>query len=114
MPTKRKQPTTPKAPLAGTKRPRGRPPRQAPGQPATKWQDRLLLNPGETLRQAQNISTGNLGQQDVEHYEVIDAQGQAVGTVEYSARTSLTPPFPTRYRLLQKDSAGNVIVEARW
>jgi hypothetical protein len=73
-----------------------------------------VLRPGETVRQSQGTSTGTLGQNDVETYDVIDAQRQVTGTATYSAATSLTPPFRTRHSLVQKDIGGNVVVESRW
>ena len=78
------------------------------------WKDRLMLNPGETVRQSQRTSTGNLGQSDVEIYDVIDARSQVTGTATYSATTSLKPPCKTSYWLVQKDVAGGVIVDLRW
>jgi hypothetical protein len=49
-----------------------------------------------------------------EHYDVIDAHGQAVGAVVHEADTSLTPPFITHHSLVQRAHDGKVIVEARW
>ena len=65
------------------------------------------------LRKSQGISTGNLGHEDLEIQDVLDAQGQTVGTVTYTATTSIKPPFRTRHSLVQKDLAGNVTVELR-
>lgn len=66
------------------------------------------------LRQLERPTTGTLHQRDVEQYEVIDAQGLTVGTVEYTASTPLRPPFRTRYSLVQKGVAGATIVDRRW
>jgi len=110
MPSKRMQP-----PVTVPKRPRGRPPgSKAKSKPVPTWQDRLMLNPGEVLRKSNGETTGNFGQFDTENYDVIDAQGQSVGTVVYSASTSLKPPFRMRYWLVQKDIAGKAIVDTRW
>ena len=110
MPSKR---TTPA--VTGAKRPRGRPPGgKSRKKPEVTWRDRLVLNPGETVRQAQRITTGNLGQDDVEHHDVIAPQGQIVGTVVYTACTSLKPPFRTSYRLVQRGIDGTVMVNVRW
>lgn len=97
------------------KRPRGRPPgSKTKVKPAATWRDSLLLNPGEVLRLSGGTKKGNLGQLDAETYDVIDAQGQTVGTVVYTASTTLKPPHRTSYWLVQRDLAGNVIVEKRW
>jgi hypothetical protein len=78
------------------------------------WQDRLVLNPGETVRPTHGITTGNLGQNDVEIYDVIDAQSQVTGTATCIEATLLKPPFKTSCSLVQKDIAGKVIVDLRW
>ena len=57
---------------------------------------------------------GNLGQHEVETYDVVDAQGQLVGTVTYTASMSLKPPFRSSYGLVQTDSNGKVVVDVRW
>jgi hypothetical protein len=50
-----------------------------------------------------------------EHYDVVDAQDQVIGTAFYTASTSLKPPFKTtHYLVVQKHVNGNVIVEKRW
>lgn len=97
------------------KRPRGRPPgSKSKKKPAATWQDSLTLNLGEELRLLERAMTGNLGQRDVEQYEVVDAQGLTVGTVTYTATTTLKPPFRASYWVVQKDGDGNVILEERW
>jgi hypothetical protein len=90
-------------------RKRGRPRKQA-----STWEDRLVLNAGETLRKLPRITKGNLGQYETERHELINAQGQVVGDVEYHVSTSLQPPFRRSYSLVQRGSDGKVIVEARW
>ena len=99
----------------GSGKPRGRPlgRKQRTVQPPN-WRDRLKLDPGDTVRQSRSMSTGNLGQDDVEHHEVVDAQDQVIGTVVFTASTSLKPPFRTSHWLVQKDIDGVVIVEERW
>ena len=73
----------------------------------------LILNPGEAVREGQRKTSGNLGHDDMEH-EVIDAQGQILGTIIYTASTSLKPPFIARHCLLQSGNDGKVIVDVRW
>lgn len=104
-----------KSTTIAVKRPRGRPPGSKSNvKPAVTWQDSLLLNPGEVLRQLERVKRGNLDQFEVENYDVLNAQGETVGTVEYTASTPLTPPFKTRYSLVQRDIAGTAIVDKRW
>ena len=44
---------------------------------------------------------------------MLDAQGHVIGSIVYTASTSLKPPFKSSYGLLQKDGFGKVIVEGR-
>ena len=94
---------------------RGRPRKQPAASPRpSTWQDRLRLSAGDVLRALPLTTKGTLGQHDTDHHEVIGADGQLVGTVEYSTSVSLKPPFLTRYWLVQKDIGGNVLVHTRW
>jgi len=45
---------------------------------------------------------------------VVDALGQIVGTVVYTATTSLKPPHRTTYWVVQKSIDGKDIVNKRW
>lgn len=93
------------------KRPRGRPPgSKTKVKPAATWRDSLLLNPGEVLRQLERAKRGNLDQFESETYDVLDAQGLSVGTVVYTETTSMRPPFRTTRWVVQKDIAGNAVV----
>ena len=114
MPSKSNNGTQRQANDRVTGKPRVRTPRRRSEEPKATWQDRLVLNPGETVRQSQGLTTGNLDQKDVEIYDVIDAQSQVTGTATYIEATLLKPPFKTSYSLVQKDIAGKVIVELRW
>lgn len=83
-----------------------------PRQPA--WKKKLELGPGQTLRLVGSGNTGNLGQRDVDLYEVIDSAGLVVGSVEYSEVTSLKPPFLSIRLLVQKGKDAETIFETRW
>jgi hypothetical protein len=72
-----------------------------------------VLKPGESLRLTNRSTSGNFDQDDVEHYDVINAQGQTVGSVIHEAYTSLKPPCATRHWFVQKGLDGTVIVEQR-
>ena len=96
-------------------RKRGRPRKHpVPASRPSSWQDRLVLNHGESVRLTKRITTGNLLQDDVEHYDVVDAQGQVVGAVVHEANTSLWPPCITHHWLVQTGRNGKVIVEEWW
>lgn len=102
--------------LSNVKRPRGRPrgSKSKVKPVVVTWRDSLILNPGDVLLLSGRTRKGNLDQFESETYDVLDAQGLSVGTVEYTASTPLTPPFRTRYSLVQKDTAGTAIIDRRW
>ena len=97
-----------------TKRLKGRPRgSKSEVKPVVTWRDSLLLNPGEVPKETGVIKRGNLDQCEGETYDVLDAQGLTVGTVEYTATTSMRPPCKTTCWLQQKDIAGNDVVNKR-
>lgn len=112
MPAKRNPASQP---TLGDRKPRRRPP-GAKGKviKPPSWRDFLKLNPGEELRQTQSTSVGNLLQDDLESYDVIDSQGTKAGSVVYSASTSLKPPFRTANQVEQRNMVGDVIVRESW
>ena len=103
------------SPVTAAKRPRGRPKgSKSKVEPTVTWRDSLILNPGEMLRVSHGTKKGNLDQCEVETYDVVDAQGQPVGTVMYTANTTLKPPHRTTYWVVQKSIDGKDIVNKRW
>jgi hypothetical protein len=74
----------------------------------------VKLKRGEKLAEPHRLTTGNLAQEDLDHYDVINARGEKVGTVSHTTSMSLAPPFNERHWLVQADLAGNVVVDARW
>ena len=98
-----------------TKRPRGRPRgSKSKVKPVVTWRDSLLLNPGDVLMKTGVVKRGNLDQCEGETYDVLDAEGLVVGTVVYTATTSMRPPCKTTCWVVQKDIVGTAIVDKRW
>lgn len=77
------------------------------------WKQRLKLEEGETLRLDRKYETGNLGQEEVEVYLVIDQHGKVVGSVQYTDHTNIRAPFRQSFHLVQL-KAGTKLVEERW
>jgi hypothetical protein len=97
------------------KKKRGRPRKNPTADPQPdRWQDRVLLAHGQSLGPVNRLTTGTLGQRDVESYDVLDALGQIVGKVLLSASTSLKPPHKMSCSMVQTDTAGSVIVKHVW
>jgi len=76
------------------------------------WKQRLKLEEGETLRLDSKYKKGNLEQEEVELYSVIDQHGIVVGSVQYTVHTDIKAPYRQSFYLVQgKD--GITLVE-RW
>jgi len=71
------------------------------------------LNPGETLKPTGNRSKGPLAETDIYSYAIINEAGVETGSVEHTDHISINGLKRSQH-VVQKDSAGNVIVEVRW
>ena len=80
----------------------------------SQWQQRVVLQTGETLRFIGRTCKGNLDQNEVEEYEIVDLEGAVKGTVTLRTSTSLRPPHRTSYSLEQRDVAGTLTTQAMW
>lgn len=74
---------------------------------------KLRLNPGEILKSTGHRSKGPLAETDIYSYAIINESGVEVGSVEHTDHTSINGLKRSQH-VIQKDSAGNVIVEMRW
>lgn len=74
---------------------------------------KIRLNPGETLKPKGHRSKGPLAETDIYSYAIINEAGVEIGSVVHTDRTSINGLKRSQH-VVQKDSAGNVIVEVRW
>lgn len=74
---------------------------------------KIRLNPGETLRTTGHRSKGPLAETDIYSYAIVNAAGVEVGSVEHTDHTSINGLKRSQH-VIQKDSAGNTIVDERW
>lgn len=74
---------------------------------------KLRLNDGETLKNTGHRTKGPLAETDIYDYQIVNAVGTVVGSVEHTDHTSINGLKRSQH-IIQKDSAGNVIVENRW
>jgi hypothetical protein len=78
------------------------------------WKSKIKLGEGETIRLDNKHTKGNLGQEEVEIYSIINAVGGVVGSVQYIDHTSIKAPFRNSHHLVQLMSDGQVTVNERW
>ena len=74
---------------------------------------KIRLNPGETLKSTGHRSKGPLAETDINLYAVVNDEGMEIGSVEHTDHTSINGLRRSQH-VVQKDSAGNVIVDTRW
>lgn len=74
-----------------------------------RFQDRLQLNEGDSLRENGSRTKGTMGQTEIDYYDVIDAAGTKVGEVTYEDHTNLKG-FKRTVTIEQRDVAGAVVV----
>lgn len=74
---------------------------------------KIRLNPGETLKPTGHRRKGPLAETDIYSYAIINEAGIEIGSVEHTDHTSINGLKRSQH-VVQKDRAGNVIVEARW
>ena len=74
---------------------------------------KIRLNPGETLKSLGHRSKGPLSETDIYSYAIINEAGVETGSVEHVDHTSVNG-FKRSQHVVQKDRAGNVIIEVRW
>ncbi len=74
---------------------------------------KIRLNPGETLKPSGHRSKGPLAETDIYTYAIINEDGIEIGSIEHTDHTSINGLKRSQH-VVQKDSTGNVIVEARW
>jgi hypothetical protein len=78
------------------------------------WKNRLKIADGEVLRLDSKYEKGNLGQEEVALYSIVDAQGKITGSVQYTDHTSIKAPFHQSLHLVQRDESGKTIIDERW
>lgn len=78
------------------------------------WQSKVRLSEGESLRLDGKHDKGNLGQEEIERYSIIDREGQVTGAVQITDHMSIKAPFRRSHHLVQRDSQGAVVLDERW
>ena len=76
-------------------------------------ESKLRLSTGETLKSTGHRSKGPLAETDIYSYAIVNEAGEEVGSVEHTDHTSINGLRRSQH-VIQKDSAGNVLIEERW
>lgn len=76
-------------------------------------QEKLKLAKGETVAFVSSRSRGFASETDVSEYNVLDADGEVIGTVVFTEHTAVRG-FRVTNTVVQKDAQGNVLVSETW
>lgn len=76
-------------------------------------EERLKLEEGHTVRFLRSRETGFRGERDVSDYEILDAEGNVVGSVQLSEHMAVRG-FRVTNTVVQKDAQGNTVHTESW
>lgn len=65
------------------------------------WQQKLVLDEGDTLQFESRRENWHLGQEEIEIYSVLNANGNLVGEVQYIEHTPIKSPFRKSFHIIQ-------------
>ncbi|MEZ8316804.1 hypothetical protein [Vibrio splendidus] len=74
---------------------------------------RIKLNDGEVLKRISSRTKGFMGETDITDYQIIDSDGNTVGTVVYTDHTAVRGLTRTQ-TVEQKDHEGITVVSESW
>ncbi|NIM30637.1 MAG: hypothetical protein GTN60_04845 [Pseudomonas stutzeri] len=77
------------------------------------WQDRLKFSQGEQLRHESSKVSGFMGEEDIDRYSVLNANGDLIGYVEHRCHTAVKG-FRVTHTLVYKTVEGAVLIDEQW
>lgn len=77
------------------------------------WREKVKLQQGETLVHKRSASKGFMAEEDVDEYDVLDADGKVVGQVVYTDHTAVNG-FRRTQTIRQTNKDGGLVTEAKW
>jgi hypothetical protein len=83
------------------------------GRQLAEWQELLKLNPGETLNLRKSSTKGFMEETDIMEYDILDSNGQKVGSIEIEDHTAVRG-FRRTVHVLQRSTNGNVVLNETW
>jgi hypothetical protein len=78
------------------------------------WKLRLKLEEDDTIRFDSKYEKGNLGQEEVEIYSVLNYKGEVTSSIQYTCHTSIKAPFQQSFHLVQRGDTGQTIIDETW
>lgn len=75
-------------------------------------ESKLKLEPDYTLKQVSHKSKGSMAETDIYNIEILNSNGEVVGTVEHTDTTSRKGK--RTQEVVQRDMSGNIVVDERW
>jgi len=75
--------------------------------------DRLKLEEGHTVKLVKSREIGFMGETDVSDFQILDANGNVVGSVELSEHIAVKG-FRKTNKVVQRDAQGTTVVSETW
>jgi hypothetical protein len=77
------------------------------------WEEKLKINPGETLRLDKAFSKGFMAEEDIYQYSILNHEGEVVGSVIRTEHTAVRG-FRKTHSVRQTDNNNAVVVNESW
>lgn len=74
---------------------------------------RIKLNEGDTLQLDRSETKGTMSETDINHYIIINEEGEVVGKIIHEDHTSINGFHRTQH-VKQTDSNGKIVLETSW
>lgn len=75
--------------------------------------DKLKLAEDDTLKYKSSRTRGFAGQTDITEYDILDAAGNLIGSVEFTEDVAVRG-FRQTNTVVQRDARGTVVVSTSW
>ena len=74
--------------------------------------DKVILQAGQTLKHTGSRQTGFMGNDDVDEYEILSADGAVCGKATITTHTSVKAPFRESVRVQQYGPTGELLQDS--
>ncbi|WP_104047983.1 hypothetical protein [Vibrio jasicida] len=78
------------------------------------WLEKLVLEAGDEVKLVRKFEAGHMGQKERYTYEILNQEGNKIGSVKYVVETNVKAPFKESYSVAQYDMNDNQVVFKCW
>lgn len=73
---------------------------------------KIILQTGQTLKHTDSREAGFMGNEDVDEYDILSAEGAVCGRATITTHTSVKAPFRKSTRVQQYGAGGELVQDA--